>query len=104
MHAYLRFLYNFFAFGIIFAGISSFQGGIFNPVQTLSINSLFYILGIVIYGLFVCEAVYKTYRNPNVYIWRLRIVIKATLLSLGHFSPIYLLSSAVVMDILMLSI
>ena len=49
MHAYLRFLYNFVAFGVIFAGMSSFQGAILNPVQKVSVNSLFYIIGILLY-------------------------------------------------------
>ena len=103
MHAYLRFLYNFFVFGSAFAGLASLQGAILNPVKSISINSLFYIVGILIYCCIFCEALYKVYRNPTIYFWRLRILMKASILSLAHFSPIYLLSVAVLIDIIMVA-
>lgn len=49
MWAYFRFLYNFFIFGAVFAGCASLQGSIMNPVVELSVNGVFYILGIILY-------------------------------------------------------
>lgn len=42
-------LYNFFSFGAVFAGSLSIQGAITNPISTLSVNSIFYIIGIVMF-------------------------------------------------------
>jgi hypothetical protein len=57
--AYLVFLYNFFSFGLIFAGCTSLQGSILNPISFISINGFFYIFGIVLYILLICECAYK---------------------------------------------
>lgn len=42
-------LYNFFAFGAIFAGCLSLQGVILNPLDSLSANTVLYVIGIVVY-------------------------------------------------------
>lgn len=101
MYSYLQFLYNFFCFGLIFAGCASLQGAILNPMETLSINGAFYILGILIYFCMLCECVYKISQDKVYNFYKVRVMIKATLLSLSHFSPIYLLSSAVLIDIIL---
>lgn len=101
MYSYLQFLYNFFSFGLIYAGCASLQGAIFNPMESLSINGAFYILGILIYFSMLCECIYKVSQDKVYNFFKIRVMIKATLLSLSHFSPIYLLSSAVLIDIIL---
>lgn len=101
MNAFLTFLYNFFAFGMFFAGCASLQGAIVNPIQSLSVNAAFYIMGILMYFALLCECIYKVSQNKALYFWKVRIVMKATLLSLSHYSPIYLLASTIVIDIVL---
>jgi hypothetical protein len=36
-------------FGITFAGSLSLQGARLNPIQKLTVNSLFYLIGIILY-------------------------------------------------------
>lgn len=54
MYSFLGFLYNFFAFGMFFAGCASLQGAIVNPISSLSVNAVFYIIGILVYFAMVC--------------------------------------------------
>jgi len=42
-------IFNFFYFGLVFAGCASLQGSIFNPDNIISINGLGYVIGIIIY-------------------------------------------------------
>lgn len=52
-------MYNFFSLGAIIAGSLSLQGVILNPIDSLSANTVFYIVGIVMYfGIFI-EIVYS---------------------------------------------
>ena len=104
MYAYLRFLYNFFIFGVVFAGCASLQGAFLNPISELSVNGMFYILGILLYFAALCETLYRLYTSVVVHFWRIRVFMKATLLSLAHFSPIYLVSTAVLVDLILVAI
>lgn len=45
-----EFLLNFFGFGIAFAGFSSILGAFLNYTSVLTLNGLFYILGVIAYG------------------------------------------------------
>lgn len=57
------FVYNFFAFGAIISGSLSLQGIILNSIHSLSMNTIFYILGVIIYlGIFV-EIFYSWFTN-----------------------------------------
>jgi hypothetical protein len=47
--AFFVFLYNFFVFGVAFAGCASLQGAIMNPITSLNVNGAFYIIGILLY-------------------------------------------------------
>lgn len=100
-NAYFTFLYNFFVFGVTFAGCASLQGAIKNPVTSLNVNGIFYIIGILLYFSIVCECIYKITLDKTLNFWKIRVFIKATLLSLSHLSPIYLLSSTVVIDLVL---
>jgi hypothetical protein len=104
INALFTFLYNYFVFGVTFAGCASLQGAIINPISTLSINALFYIIGIMLYFLVICECIYKLSKNKVSNFWKIRVLLKATLLSLSHLNPIYLLSSTVIVDLILLVI
>lgn len=102
MNAFLTFLYNFFAFGMFFAGCASLQGAIVNPISSLNVNAAFYIMGILLYFILLCECIYKVSQDKALNFWKVRILMKATLLSLSHYSPIYLLASTVVIDLVLI--
>ena len=102
MYSFLSFLYNFFSFGLFFAGCASLQGAIMNPISSLSVNSVFYIIGILVYFSMVCECIYRLSQDKALYFWKIRILMKATLLSMSHYSPIYLLASTVVIDLVLI--
>lgn len=102
MNSTLQFLYNFFSFGMIFAGCASLQGAIMNPIESVNINGSFYILGILVYFSLMCECIYKLVQDKSQNFWKIRVFLKATLLSLSHHSPVYLLASTVVVDIILL--
>jgi hypothetical protein len=104
VNAYFVFLYNFFFFGATFAGCASLQGAVLNPITSLSVNGVFYIIGILIYFSVVCECIYKLNKDTMLNFWKIRILLKTTILSLSHYSPIYLLSAAVVTDLLLAAV
>lgn len=108
------FLYNFFGFGVVLAGCLALQGTIYNPLDSPNVNTVFYIIGIIIYlGMFV-EIVYSFFlsRNPiktkaktksqaaeeddigkGGHLRKLRFFIKASLLSITHLAPLYFISA-----------
>ena len=43
-------------------------------------------------------------RIKQLYFWKIRVLVKATILSLAHFSPIYLLSMAVMTDLILIAV
>ena len=98
MMSCFKFLYCFFIFGITVAGCASLQGIIMNPVSTIDGNSAFYVLGFFLYILVFLECCYFLKKNLS-YLWKARIFIKATLLSLGHLNPVFLVSLAIFIDI-----
>jgi hypothetical protein len=100
-YSFLGFLYSFFVFGVTFAGCASLQGAIMNPITFLTVNAAFYIIGILLYFTVVCECIYKIAQNKILNFWKFRILVKATLLSFSHVSPIYFLASTVVIDLLL---
>ena len=46
---FTKFVYSVFFFGLIYAGCLSIQGAFYNPIVSIDLNALFYILGITIY-------------------------------------------------------
>lgn len=81
------------------ASCASLQGAILNPIDQVSLNAVFYILGIVLYIIILMECFWSLYQSKT-YIYKIRIIIKATMLSLMHFSPVYIAASALVVDTL----
>lgn len=88
-------------FGMIYAGSLSLQGAIFNPIQKVSVNGLFYLLGILGYIVVFIEMVYSINKDKNE-LYKVRIFIKASLLSIGHLNPIIVVSVAIITDILLI--
>lgn len=72
------------------------------PINSLTVNSAFYILGILLYFSLVCECIYMINKDKANNFWKIRVLFKATLLSLSHFSPTYLLSSTIVLDLVLI--
>lgn len=82
-------------------GCACLQGAIINPITDIDINGLFYILGILIYLIIFMEALFKViFSDLKRFGFRIRIFVKATILSLAHLSPIYLLAATVIVDII----
>lgn len=98
---YTKFIYFVFIFGMAYAGSLSLQGAIFNPIQTISVNGFFYLLGIFCYIGVLIEMLYSTHKDKNE-LYKVRIFIKASLLSIGHLNPIIVVSVAIITDILLI--
>lgn len=92
-------MYNFFYFGLVFNSSVSLQNAIYNPLSEISVSAIFTVLGIVCFGLAFVDCLFSMYQNP-LHFFKLRILAKATLLSISHLSPIYLFSSALALDFL----
>lgn len=98
---YTHFINSIFVFGLTFAGSLSLQGAKFNPINQLTVNSLFYLIGIVVYiGVFI-QTIYSLHSNRQNF-HQIRTFFKATLLSLGHLNPIIVVSMAVILDLLLI--
>jgi hypothetical protein len=88
------FFYNFFEVGLIIAGSASIQGAYYNNLNYITKNSIFYIIGILIYlgiGVVNISMSISNLHRIN----KMRILVKATFLSLLYISPIYLLPIAI---------
>ena len=91
------FLYCFFVFGLTFAGCASLQGALMNPLSKIDANGVFYLFGIFAYlGVFLeCWFSFRRYRD----LWKVRVFIKATVLSLAHFNPVFLVTMLVFVEV-----
>ena len=49
--AFKEFLLNYFSFGLAFAGFSSVIGAFLNYSSTLSLNGIFYIIGVIVFAI-----------------------------------------------------
>jgi hypothetical protein len=87
-------------FGTTFAGSLSLQGARLNPIQKLTVNSLFYLIGIFLYLFVFIEMLYSVHNSKQNF-YRIRIFVKATLLSIGHLDPLILVSMSIILDILL---
>jgi len=89
-------LFNYFYFGFAFAGFSSIIGSFLNNSSFVSLRGAFYIVGIIVYGLVLCEALFAFVSEKK--IGRIRLVLKATMLAAATMNPIYLASVAIICD------
>ena len=102
MWSYFEFMYNFFVFGFTLGGSLSFQGAFLNSMDELDGNSFFYILGIFFYFLSVFECFYFINKNGYKNISKLRVLTKATLLSVSYYSPVVMVFIVFVIDVALL--
>ena len=98
-------LYNIFISGMIIATFLSLQGAYYNPIGSISVNSLFYILGIALFVGIVLEAFYSIYSNINesvIPFHKVRIIFKCVGLSLAYLNPLYIFMSIIFLDFCLL--
>jgi hypothetical protein len=62
---YRYLIYNIFIFGLTFSGSLSLQGALYNPMGEFTVSSFFYILGIIVFLLVICEAFYSIKNNKS---------------------------------------
>jgi hypothetical protein len=87
-------------FGLVFSGSLALQGALYNPIKTVSLNSFFYIIGILAYVGILLEIIYSIYDNKDK-LYKARIFMKASLLSISHINPITAFSITLVIDVLL---
>jgi hypothetical protein len=97
---YTEFIYCIFMFGLTFAGCLALQGAKLNPLNKITINAVFYLIVIIDYLTVFIEMLYSVYSDRNNF-FRVRIFVKATLLSIGHLNPMIFVSMAIILDILL---
>lgn len=95
--------YNFFLFGLVFNCSASLQSAILNPIEILSVSSVFTILGIVFLVLCVLDCLVSLIVNVENF-YKTRILIKAVVLSVCHFSPLYIFCSSIAVDFILMVI
>ena len=85
---------------MVYYSCLSVQGAFSNYSQMVTINGVFYIIGMLMFIYVTIETFYAFIRNfKNVS--KVRIYIKALLLSLAHYNPIYIVSVCVILDMLL---
>ncbi len=57
------FLFNFFYFGMVFAGCAALQGSLFNPFNIISLNGSGYVIGIVLFMALMGESFSSAYND-----------------------------------------
>lgn len=100
MKSCLKFLYCFFIFGLTFAGCASLQGAIMNPMRSINVNGTFYIIGIFIYFGIALDCYFSLSRHKD--LWKARVFIKATFLSLSHLNPTFCVSMLLIIDVILI--
>lgn len=97
----MELLWNIFSFSVVYYSCLSVQGGFYNFLQIITVNGVFYIMGILLFIYVTIEAFYSFIRNYKL-INKLRVYIKACLLSLAYLNPIYVASVCVAFDIMLI--
>ena len=100
--AFKEFLLNFFYFGLAFAGFSSIIASFLNITTKLTLNSIFYILGVVVYCAVFSETLSCLVINGRLI--RVRLVMKASFLAGAGLNPLYLSSIAMVVDAFLIGV
>lgn len=72
-----------------------------NPLNSIDANATFYIIGIFLYFLVFLDCAYSL-KKAVVNIWKVRIFMKATILSLAHFNPVFLIAMLLFADVTMI--
>jgi hypothetical protein len=93
------FFYNFFEVGLIIACSASIQGAYYNNFNFMTQNSIYYIIGILIFIIIGVVNIWMTISNIF-RINKIRVMVKAIFLSLIYISPIYLLPMAAGIEVI----
>lgn len=96
-------LWNVFTFSVVYYSCLSVQGAFYNYQQIITVNGVFYILGMLLFIYVTIETFYSFLRNFKL-INKLRIYVKACLLSVAYLNPIYVTSVCVAFDIMLIVI
>lgn len=96
-------LWNIFTFSVVYYSSLSVQGAFYNYQQIITVNGVFYILGMLLFIYITIETFYSFIRNYKL-INKLRIFVKACLLSVAYLNPIYVSSVCVAFDIMLIII
>lgn len=70
----------------------------------MTVNGFFYILGIALYFAALIEVCYSVKVKGSLSFWKIRVFFKATILSLCHWSPVYLIASTLFIDVILIII
>lgn len=90
---------NFFVFGAAFAGCICIIGALDNKIQEVDTNTIFYMLGIAFDSFVLGFITFRLYKSRHNFCL-LRAFIKASLLGLSTFSPIYIFFAAIAVDLI----
>lgn len=97
----MEFFYNIFIAGLTVSSFMGLLGMYYNRVSTISSSGAFYILCVFIYTLIWINAI-KSFTNSRANFNKLRIVIKASLMTLIFWSPVPLFSAMLLIDVVLL--
>ena len=92
-------LYNTLSPGLIWASAVCIQGALLNPIQSLSSNSFFYMLGIALYCALLSHLIYLLFHSFLGYFYRLRALLKLSLLAVANISSVYIFTTAFLLDL-----
>lgn len=98
---FMEFFYNIFIAGLTVSSFMGLLGMYYNRVSTISSSGAFYILCVFIYTLIWINAI-KSFTNSRANFNKLRIVIKASLMTLIFWSPVPLFSAMLLIDVVLL--
>lgn len=98
-----EYIYNIFSAGLVFASSISILGMFLNSSQLLSLSGSFYILGIFVFTMMLVNAI-KAFLGDRIKFNRLRVIIKACIMSMMFKSPVILFASLTIIEIGMISI
>lgn len=81
------------------AGSMSIQGAYYNNLNYITPNTIFYVMGIVLFVVVAITCIWMTLDSVH-RINKVRVLVKTTFLSLLYVSPIYLLPIAMGIEII----
>lgn len=88
------FFYNFFLGGVAFASITCIQGAFINIAEEYTRKSNFYLLGFFVLFAVLVQALWSFYQDRK-NMFKIRVLIKATVISVLHYNAIYLFALAI---------
>lgn len=97
----LELLWGIFTFSVVYYSCLSVQGAFYNYQQIITVNGVFYILGMLLFIFVTIETFYSFIRNKK-RINKVRVYLKGCLLSLAYLNPIYVTSVCVAVDIVLI--